>query len=36
MRSKMGLQNRASPENMDRISVPSDLSDDMWGEVPKY
>jgi hypothetical protein len=20
----------------DRISVPSDISDDMWGEIPKY
>lgn len=22
--------------SVDRISIPSDLSDDMWGEFPKY
>ena len=34
MRVKMGVAGR-SPD-IDQISVPSDLSEDLWGEVPKY
>jgi hypothetical protein len=35
MRAKLGHASR-SPDVDDRMSVPSQLSDDMWGEVPKY
>lgn len=35
MRAKLGHASR-SPDIDDRMSVPSQLSDDMWGEVPKY
>lgn len=35
MRAKLGAANR-SPDQDDKVSVPSDLSDDMWGEVPRY
>lgn len=35
MRAKLGLQS-TSPDWNDKTSVPSEISDDMWGEVPKY
>jgi hypothetical protein len=35
MRAKLGLQSR-SPDINGNTSVPSEISDDMWGEVPKY
>lgn len=35
MRAKLGPGSR-SPDMNDNLSVPSDISSDMWGEVPKY
>jgi len=34
LRVKMGQ--KKSPDKTEVESVPSDLSDDMWGELPKY
>jgi len=37
MRAKLGPGYRkGSADQEDNISVPSHISEDMWGEVPKY
>ncbi len=35
MRAKLGPTSK-SPDDDDAVSVPSQLSNDMWGEVPKF
>ena len=36
MRAKLGPSYKAAVQEDDRVSIPSQISDDMWGEVPKY
>jgi hypothetical protein len=30
------VREKMEDKNIDKVSVPSDISEDMWGELPKY
>ena len=37
MRVKLGQSSRSpNMDQRDDLSIPSDLSDDLWGELPRY